>query len=359
MTPRILDLSLNLPGPYATWLLASQGAEVVKLEPPRGDPARFQKAFFDRVNAGKRSVVLDLRDPASRPALYSLIQWADVLVEGFRPGVMERLGAGPEVAHAINPRLVYCRISAYGQQGPLRSAPGHDLNLQAITGFCALEGDGTRPHATRLPIADLSTSLAAVASIRTALQGPRERCVLDLAMSDVLQDWTSVVESIDLAEPLDAAPRTAPGPLRPLATRAARRLARRLRREKLFALPQYGLYATADGWLAVGIVDEQRFWTAFAEAIGLSAREAGLSMAVRTLLGPVLGRRIARRLVTRSTADWLTTLEPLGLPVTPVTGPDTVPPELAARRPLPQTDRPAGEGPALGADTEAVLASLR
>src|SRR5688572_12348257 len=89
---KILDFTQNLPGPYATFLLASWGAEVIKLEPPKGDPARFMQPFFSIVNRGKRSVVLDLREPSNRPILEALVRRCDVLVEGFRPGVMERLG---------------------------------------------------------------------------------------------------------------------------------------------------------------------------------------------------------------------------------------------------------------------------
>lgn len=355
---RVLDLSLNLPGPYATWLLACQGADVVKLEPPRGDPARFQRRFFDQVNRGKRSVVLDLRDPSTHVSMRQLIDWADVLVEGFRPGVMERLGFGPSEVHASNPRLVYCRISAYGQTGPLRHAPAHDLNLQASTGFTVLEGDDDEPRALRLPLADLSTSLAAVAAIHRALGGPREREVLDVAMADTLRDWSRLWETIDLGGAARTATRRVPRALRPAVRRPLDRLAAHLQREKLFAMPNYGLYPVADGWLAVGIVDEQHFWEAFAEAIGLSTNERRLGMAGRIALGPLLRRRIASRLRRRTVQGWLARLEPLGLPVTAVVPPEALPTELQARPPLPGSTRPPGRAPDLGEHTDAVLSGL-
>ena len=138
---KVLDFSQNLPGPYATFLLACWGADVIKVEPPKGDPARFMEPFFSMVNRGKRSVVLDLRDERSRSAVEALVRWADVLVEGFRPGVMDRLGCGFARAKELNPRIVYCSISAYGQEGPMRDHPGHDLNLQATSGVCHLERD--------------------------------------------------------------------------------------------------------------------------------------------------------------------------------------------------------------------------
>ena len=117
---RVLDFTQNLPGPYATLLLASLGAEVIKVEPPRGDTGRLLGRLFDIVNAGKKSIVLDLKRPEDRARLDRLLPEVDVLVEGFRPGVMEALGAGPEHARALNPRLVYCSMSGFGQAGPYR-----------------------------------------------------------------------------------------------------------------------------------------------------------------------------------------------------------------------------------------------
>ena len=151
---KVLDFTWNLPGPYATARLVSLGATVWKIEPPRGDPAREVGALFDWLNQGKQSVVLDLKDDASRRHIEALITSADVLVEGFRPGVMQRLGCGPDRARALNPGLVWCSISAFGQEGPARGVPGHDLNLQALSGLCHLERDRRgRPRPTVLPVA--------------------------------------------------------------------------------------------------------------------------------------------------------------------------------------------------------------
>jgi crotonobetainyl-CoA:carnitine CoA-transferase CaiB-like acyl-CoA transferase len=135
---RVLDLTQNLPGPYATLTLASLGAEVVKIEPPKGDPARHIQPLFSMLNQGKKSVVLDLRDDGAKAALRRLVEQSDVLVEGFRPGVMARLGCSPEAALSWNPRLVWCSISAWGRSGPLATAAGHDVNVQAMTGLCWL-----------------------------------------------------------------------------------------------------------------------------------------------------------------------------------------------------------------------------
>ncbi|MCB9676126.1 MAG: CoA transferase [Alphaproteobacteria bacterium] len=360
---RVLDLTLNLPGPYATWVLACMGADVVKLEPPKGDPARHMGDLFGRLNRGKRSVVLDLRDPASKPHLEKLLAWADVVVEGFRPGVTERLGCGPAEAHALNPRLVYCRISAFGQGGPRRLEPGHDLNLQALTGLCHMErGRDGEPRANVLPVADLSTSLAAVSAIGGALLGDRDRTVLDVSMADALLSWTWTWDAVDPGLQLDAATRKAPPPVK----RLLGPMRRRLERDRLYAMPQYGLYRAKDGWIALGVVDEQHFWEKLADVLGMK-RVRKLAMPVRTVLGPLLRPRIAQRLRGRTVADWMRRMTEAGVPVTPVnTVAEAVREPQFARvvqdgvvlPPIPGARVPEGPAPALGQHTDEVLGAL-
>src|SRR4051812_37669679 len=111
---RVLDFTQNLPGPYATMLLASLGADVIKVEPPKGDTARSVGRFFELVNGGKKSVVLDLKDPTARLRLDAIFSTVDVVIEGFRPGVMEDLGFGHQDMRARYPRIIYCSISGYG-----------------------------------------------------------------------------------------------------------------------------------------------------------------------------------------------------------------------------------------------------
>ena len=359
---KVLDFSLNLPGPYATMVLASLGCEVVKIEPPRGDPARHIGALFPLLNRGKKSVLLDLRDPKSNAHLKALVQRSDILVEGFRPGVMARLGCGPEQAMAWNPRLIYCSISAFGQEGPRRSEPGHDLNLQALTGLCHLERDRTgAPRASVLPVADLSAAMAAVVSINAALL-QRERTgegrVLDVAMADALAHWTTTwAAGVDLLAPLRS---TATGKLV-----SKTPWFKEIDRQRLYALPHYGLYGCRDGrWLAIGVVDEHRFWTALCTELGMH-RTAKLPVPARAVLGRLIRKRIALHLRTRSRAHWLERFAGAGVPVTAVTQPKDVldDPQLAGRElrnraPLPGAESLRGPVPALGADTEAVLRSL-
>ncbi|MEJ1937160.1 CoA transferase, partial [Nostoc sp. NIES-2111] len=130
---RVIDLSVFLPGPYLTLAMADHGAEVVKIEPPgEGDPGRHiglsdgpSTVFFRNLNRGKKSVVLNLKDPVQRDDLLALCETADVFVESFRPGAVDRLGVGYEAVRARNPRIVYCSISAFGQDSALRERPAH------------------------------------------------------------------------------------------------------------------------------------------------------------------------------------------------------------------------------------------
>src|SRR4030095_13906822 len=139
---RVLDLTLFLPGPYLTMALADHGAEVIKVEPPgEGDHGRYIGAsdgptsvFFRNVNRGKKSIVIDLKSAKGRESLLTLCDTADVFVESYRPGVMERLGVDYTAVSARNPRIVYCSISAFGQDGPYRDRPAHDLATMALAG---------------------------------------------------------------------------------------------------------------------------------------------------------------------------------------------------------------------------------
>jgi len=309
----VVDFTCNLPGPYATLLLARQGARITKVEPPRGDPARHSPGLFDRVNQGKQAVALDLRDPADVERAWALLADADVLLEGFRPGKMAKLGFGPEQVMARHPQLVYASLSAYGQEGPRRDDPGHDLNAQALSG--ALSLGGGEPHGLPLPVADLSSAMDAALRITAALRArdrTGEGCVIDVAMLDTVSEWAELwgegIRLDDMAR--DALPE---------ATHLlAGRFFQRLRDEGIHALPHYDTFRCRDGrWLAVGIVDEGRFWAALCRQLGLPGLDK-LPMGARAALGPSLRRVVALRLRTRSRRHWLKVLGRAGVPVTPV-----------------------------------------
>ena len=175
----IIDFTTLLPGPLATLLLAEAGAEVIKIERPGGEDMRHyqprfdgESAMFALLNRGKKSLVLDLKNEADRDKLTPLIVRADVLVEQFRPGVMARLGLGYEAVRAINPKLIYCSITGYGQTGPRAGEAGHDLNYIGLTGLLALNpGPTDRPVVPPALIADIAGgTLPAVMNILLALR---------------------------------------------------------------------------------------------------------------------------------------------------------------------------------------------
>ena len=257
----VLDFSTLLPGPMATLLLAEAGAEVVKIERPgRGDEMRgytprwgADSTNFALLNRGKRSITLDLKDPDGRERLAPLLARADVLVEQFRPGVMDRLGLGYNAASARNPRLIYCSITGYGQTGPKRDVAGHDLNYIGDAGLLALShGDATRPVVPPALIADIAGgAYPAVMNILLALmrRGATGRgCYLDVAMTDNLFPF------LYWALGQGAATGAWPGNGTGLVTGGS---------------PRYRLYPAADGRIVAVASIEDRFWAVFCEAIGL------------------------------------------------------------------------------------------
>ena len=208
---RVLDLSIWRPGPYATSLLVALGADVLKVEPPGGDPMRQYPELFESVNAGKRSIVLDLKDGDDRARAMELALEADAVVEGFRPGVMARLGLDEATVRAAKPALVYCSISGYGQEDPRADLPGHDVNYQAWAGALAPEGGtATMP---RLPVADLAGGMSAAFGICAAVLGRHatgEGAYLDVSMTDVLATWTGRSGGRDADDAADGPSRRSP-----------------------------------------------------------------------------------------------------------------------------------------------------
>jgi crotonobetainyl-CoA:carnitine CoA-transferase CaiB-like acyl-CoA transferase len=197
---KVVDLTVFLPGPMMTMMMADQGAEVWKIESPSGDPAREQEPFeagqsvwFRGLNRGKRSLVLDLKSEAGKARMWELIEGADVFVEGFRPGVMKRLGFDYSAVSARNPRIVYCSISAFGQEGELSHHPAHDLAVQALAGFLSVNdgADGT-PVVPGVAASDMAAGLTALSATLMALFAARasgQGDYIDCAMFDALLPW--------------------------------------------------------------------------------------------------------------------------------------------------------------------------
>lgn len=197
---RVIDLTMFLPGPMMTMMMADQGAEVIKIEPPGGDPAREQPPFeagqsvwFRNLNRGKHCETLDLKREDNQARLRELIAGADVFVEGFRPGVMARLGFDYASVRALNSRIIYCSISAFGQTGELAHHPAHDLAVQAMAGFLSVnDGNDGVPVVPGVAASDMAAGLTALSAVLMALIGRQasgEGDYVDLAMFDALLPW--------------------------------------------------------------------------------------------------------------------------------------------------------------------------
>lgn len=256
---RVLDLTRLLPGPYATQLLADMGADVVKVERPGvGDYARAMDAaregsLFDAVNRGKRSVTLDLKAEEGREAFLALAADADAVIEGFRPGVVDRLGVDYEAVRERNESVVYCSLSGFGGTGPLRNRAGHDLNYVGMAGLLDMTrasrpGADSRPAIPGFPIADMAGGLFAAFSIlggllSRELGGGGE--YVDVAMTDVVLSFSQAVSTEAFAG----------GDPRGRETALTGRY------------PCYDIYETADGRYVTLAALEPAFWQAFCEAI--------------------------------------------------------------------------------------------
>lgn len=280
---RVVDFSTLLPGPLATLFLAECGAEVVKVERPgTGDEMRNRNprlgpdsAGFALLNRGKRSVAVDLKLPDSLVRLRPLLASADVLVEQFRPGVMDRLGLGYDAVRAINPRLVYCSISGYGQVGPRAQKAGHDLNYVAESGLLSLAAEsGGAPAMPAAAVADVAGgSYAALLNILLALH-QRQRtgtgCHLDVAMADNVVPFMYGALARGFAD--GSWPAAGPD-------------------EWTGASPRYRCYRAQDGrYLAVAAV-EDKFWQTFCAALGVAPDAADADA-------------IARVVASRPAAEW-------------------------------------------------------
>ncbi|MDX6730147.1 MAG: alpha-methylacyl-CoA racemase [Baekduia sp.] len=261
---RVLDLSRLLPGPFCSLMLADFGADVVKVEDPgAGDYARWAEpllggtepstdsAFFLALNRNKRSIQLDLKSDAGRDALLGLVDRADVLLESFRPGVLERLGLGYEALLARRPALVICPITGYGQDGPYRARPGHDLNYLASVGLLDLSGEADgAPAQSAAQIADLGGgALMAAFGIMVALRhatATGEGQVVDVSMAHGALSWLS-----------------------PLAAGALAGVAEPARGDLQLGggVLCYRPYACADGHVSIGAL-EPKFWVAFCRGVG-------------------------------------------------------------------------------------------
>jgi crotonobetainyl-CoA:carnitine CoA-transferase CaiB-like acyl-CoA transferase len=283
----VLDFTTLLPGPLATLMLAEAGARVIKVERPDGETMRTMPplweghgAAFAMLNRGKHGLALDLKNDAGRRELDTLLARADILVEQFRPGVMEALGLGYAAVRQINPRIVYCSISGYGQEGPRAAEAGHDLNYIGATGLLALQpGPPAHPVVPPALIADIGGgSFPAMINILLALRQrdlTGEGCHLDIAMADAM--FTFAWHALAIGVATGRYPGAGELPL-------------------AGGSPRYALYPTNDGRLIACGALEQKFWDAFCRAIGLApalAEDRADPAATRAAVAAIIAARSA------------------------------------------------------------------
>jgi crotonobetainyl-CoA:carnitine CoA-transferase CaiB-like acyl-CoA transferase len=257
---RVLDLSQYLPGPYATRLLADLGADVVKVEPPDGDPMRTF-AFLDddglsplykQINAGKTVVRLDLKSESGHARFTELLRVADVLLESYRPGVMARLGFSLSHLHSLNPRLVHCALSGFGQDGPSSQRAGHDLTYLALSGMLSHTGTTAIPVIPFPPVADYAGGQQAANLILAALlrRGRYdEGCYIDTSLFETVLSWQSLGQA-GIGRP---GQELLPG-----------------QGVLNGGLACYQIYQTADQKFVVLGALEKKFWQAFCATVGHS-----------------------------------------------------------------------------------------
>ena len=371
---RILDLSRLAPGPFCTMLLGDLGADVLLVEapaqfvtqrpdrtPPNEEAAQRRRAY-NALGRNKRSIVLNLREQAGREVFYRLCQDADVVIEGFRPGVVARLEADYETVSKINPRIVYCSLSGYGQTGPYRDIVGHDINYISIGGALGLIGrPGQKPAIPQNVLADFAGGgLMAAFAITSALLA-RDRTgrgqFVDLAMSDGVLYLLASAASGVLAG--GEAPRPGEGAL-------------------AGESPHYDVYETADGrWISLGSL-EPHFWEALCDVVG---RDDFKPLEYDSDRYPEIREHFAKTFRQKTRDQWFEELKTIDMCVAPVYALDEAladphnlaremvveveSPEIGTARQIgigPKLSETPGEvrtvAPAPGAHTDEVLASI-
>jgi len=367
----VLDFTRLLPGPFCTQLLCNLGAEVIKIEDPKlGDYMRSVPPIvrdvsypFLMVNRGKRSLAVDLKTPEGQEIVHKLARGADAVVEQFRPGVMARLRVAYDDLAMMNPKLVYCSFSGYGQTGPYKGLPGHDINFQALAGILGVTTgrEDKAPAIPGVPIADLASGFNAALAILAALRA-RDRTGRGEFIDISIYDTAITLMVLGLARFLATGEEPVAG-------------------ETLLtgSFPFYSLYETKDGrWLSVATV-EPKFWSRMCELIGAAdLSEKQFSDGAERL---AVAQTLAERFRTRTLAEWEALLENEDLPITGVKSVSEVvrDPHVKARGLLPAVDvsglgkvkviahpakytvsetRNPTRLPARGQDTEEILRSL-
>lgn len=332
---RVLDLSRVLAGPYCSMLLADYGADVIKVEEPgSGDGTRSwgppwvgdQSAYFLSANRNKRSLAVNLKSRAGRELIHQIAAQADIVLENFKPGGAARLGCGYATLAALNPRLIYCSITGYGQTGPYKDRAGYDFIIQAQGGIMAVTGpvEG-EPSKVGVAITDITTGLYACTAILAALH-ERERSgvgqYIDVSLLDSQIAWLANVGQNYLA--------TGCTPARYGNAHAS--------------IVPYETFPTSDGWIAVGVGSDEQFrkFCALAGQPELAADERYRTNAARVAHRTILIPLLQEIFCSRTGAAWLAGLEAIGIPAGPINDVATAleDPQVQARAMVQEIDHP-------------------
>lgn len=306
---RIIDLTRVISGPFCTQQLADLGADVIKIETPKGDPLRAQgskiggmSAYFASFNRNKRSVVLDLRRNEGMAALQTLIEKADVVVDNFKPGTMAKMGLSDVDLAALNPRLIACHISGFGQTGPHAERPSFDFVAQAMSGFMWTNGEqGGPPLRSGLPISDLVAGLYGALGVAAALATPKDDRVfksIDVAMTDSMISLLAYMATEIFAT---GHPPMRAGNDHPL-------------------VAPYGLFDTSDGHIALAVANDEivdRLFTLL-ECRHLLDDPRFATNQDRMRNRDEIRQEIQSRLLKDTTAGWIACLNDAGVPAGPV-----------------------------------------
>jgi len=339
---RILDLSHMLAGPFGSMMMGDLGAEIIKIEPLDGDPMRLmgphflagESAYYLSANRGKKSVTLDLRTERGRAVFYDLVKVSDVVYENFRPGVVQKLQIDYAVLKRINPRIIGCSISGFGQNGPYRDRPAFDIAIQGLAGAMSITGTKETPARMGIAMGDLAGGMYAAFAVAAALY-QRERtgegCYIDISLLDSLVSLLTYVAQYYFHDGV------VPGPQGT---------------EHMSVVP-YQSFKTKDGHLVVAAFAE-KFWQGLCRALDMphliddprfinnDARREH-----KTELVPILSQAF----LTRTTDEWMVCLERESVPSGPINKLDRVfsDPQIAARQMKVEIDHPTiGELPMLG-----------
>jgi crotonobetainyl-CoA:carnitine CoA-transferase CaiB-like acyl-CoA transferase len=243
---KVVEVAAFYPGPFCCQLLRNLGAEVVKVEPPGGEPGRMLDAVFAAMNYGKKFLFLDLKSEDGLKEFMKLAEDADVVVEGFRPGVAKKLGIDYESVKKVNESIIYCSISAFGQENRLSHLPAHDLNCLGLGGILEISAMGREMRDPNLQLADFSSAVYAAIAILAALH-ERERTrrgrYIDISMFHSAL-FSAPIHTSSILNGLGILP-------------------------AFSSNPAYGIYRTKDGYITLGIIAEEHFWKRLCSALNL------------------------------------------------------------------------------------------